>query len=761
MQEPSVLDYLKSKLFPWKYPAIQIGSGDLSITVTDEVNSSMESNDPNIHHIPTSKAPADDLIDKKDSNRETQTGVPWHESPSTEGQITDQKNKLLPAKFPWLITVSIGLALLGQASLGPAPERSWTTGVAFLVLAMICAAFSTWRGEYILEPSPPGEDHYDQARILPLDLVLGLSIALVAFISFASLQFTLINLALLLIALFFTIRAFWIPSPHPSWLQKIRWKIEQTHTITLQPQKTIQWLAKSFFVTVAIGIVVFFRFSSLDITPSEMNSDHAEKIIDITKVLDGQTNIFFPNNGGREPLHMYLAAGLHNLFNIPLGFDLLKFSTTLIGFLSLPFIYLVGKELGGKRIGFLAFLFAGIAYWPNVVSRVGLRLPFYLLFTASTVYFLLRGFRRGSVNDFILAGLSLGVSFYGYSADRILPVLVLLAFSLAFIHLKNKEKKAAYAVSFLAITLVSVVIFLPMARYMIAQPESFLYRTLSRVAGVEQPLIQTPMLVFLDNLVNALGMFSWSAGVIWPVSIPNYPALSVVSGAFFYLGVVLVFIRYIRKHNWQDLFLLLSIPVLLLPSILALAFPAENPNLYRTGGASIPVFLLVAMAIDGLITFIAGKFSKPKGYWIAWGLVVFLFIFNAIQDYDWVFNKYAQQYRYGAWNTSEMGKVVKEFSHISGTSDTIWVMGMPHWVDTRLVAIQAGFPMDDFALFVEQLPETQKDPRAKLFIVRPDDQQSIEALPIFYPNGWFQVYRSSVAETKNFLMFIVPANSNP
>ena len=107
-----------------------------------------------------------------------------------------------------------------------------------------------------------------------------------------------------------------------------------------------------------------------------------------------------------------------------------------------------------------------------------------------------------------------------------------------------------------------------------------------------------------------------------------------------------------------------------------------------------------------------------------------------------------------------MGQVVKDFVQVFGTSETTYVMGMAHWVDTRLVAIQAGFPTRDFALFVEQLPLIQAEPRAKLFILRPDDQAAIGALPATFPHGWFQQYHSQT-ESKDFLIFLVPPQVTP
>ena len=68
-----------------------------------------------------------------------------------------------------------------------------------------------------------------------------------------------------------------------------------------------------------------------------------------------------------------------------------------------------GKEVANRRVGLLAMFFAGIAYWPNVISRVALRFTLYPTFTAPVLYFLVRGLQRRSRNDFILAGIFLGI----------------------------------------------------------------------------------------------------------------------------------------------------------------------------------------------------------------------------------------------------------------------------------------------------------------------------------------------------------------
>ena len=47
--------------------------------------------------------------------------------------------------------------------------------------------------------------------------------------------------------------------------------------------------------------------------------------------------------------------------------------TVLAGLLTLPCLVLLGREVGGLRVGLLAAFFAGVGSWPNIISRLGLR----------------------------------------------------------------------------------------------------------------------------------------------------------------------------------------------------------------------------------------------------------------------------------------------------------------------------------------------------------------------------------------------------
>jgi hypothetical protein len=512
----------------------------------------------------------------------------------------------------------------------------------------------------------------------------------------------------------------------------------------------------------ATALVFFFRFYQTASVPPEPFSDQAEKILDVYDVSQGQTHVFFTRNTGREGFQMYWTLLVARLFDTGLSFLSLKLGTAILGFMTLPFVYLLGKEIGGPRVGLFAFLLVGIGYWPNVISRIGLRFPLYPLFVAPTLFFLIRGLRTRNRNDFLLSGLFLGIGLHGYSPMRIVPFVVVAAFFIYWLHSlrsQSKESRKDLPIWLAMLALVAMFVFVPLLRYWIDHPTEFGFRARTRLGGVEQPLPGPAHEIFVSNVWNALKMFNYDDGEIWVHSIPHRPALDTISATLFLIGMGLVLVRYIRTRHWLDLFLLVSIPLLLMPSILSLAFPGENPALNRAGGAYIPAFLIAALALDGLLISLGRGGIRTI---LAWGLAGILFFFSASQNYDLVFNQFYTSFRQGAWNTSDMGKVIKQFEQTYGTTETIWIVPFPHWVDTRLPAVWAGIPNRDMAMWRENLPSTVEFTGPKLFMVKAElehpegnDQESLNVLEELYPNGQLRMFDSDVPG-HDFWIFTVP-----
>jgi Dolichyl-phosphate-mannose-protein mannosyltransferase len=652
-----------------------------------------------------------------------------------------------PLRFPWRAFLGLGFALLAQRVLEP-PGRTVGVGITLYLIAFALILWSYFADKWELPPLSPDHDRHDPETLRLLPLILAAILAFLAFASFSNNLFRVGNVTLWLLSIAFFVYSLWLPYH----------RVHQERSEE-ENRRDMLWGLLLLGVTV---VIVFFRVYRINMVPPEPFSDHAEKILDVYDVSQGQTHIFFPRNTGREAIQMYWTLLMSWIFGTGLSFISLKIGTVLLGLFTLPYMYLLGKEVGGKRVGLFTLLFTGIGYWPNVISRVGLRFPLYPLFVAPTLYYMIRGLRTRNRNDFILSGLFLGFGLHGYSPTRILPIVVVIAIGLYILHTQSKGVRRDAVLWLVILGLASLVVFTPLLRYSIDNPGIFSYRALSRLGGAEQPLPAPALQIFFSNLWKGLGMFNWDDGEIWVHSVTHRPALGVVSGALFLIGVVLVLVRYLRHRHWLDLFLLLSIPLLAMPSILSLAFPGENPALNRAAGAYVPAFVLVGLALDSLVsaTLKIGQ-GKLRTEFI-WGLVVILMVWSGIQNYDLVFHQYYEAFRAGSWNSSEMGAVIKLFGITYGETDTVWIVPFPHWVDTRLPGVWAGIPNRDFAMWRENLPETVQLPGPKLFMVKADllnpeanDQETLDVLKELYPGGSLEIHRSDVPG-HDFWIYSVP-----
>ncbi|MCI0554360.1 MAG: glycosyltransferase family 39 protein [Anaerolineae bacterium] len=728
LEEPSVLDYVKS-LF-------RFGNGE-RIQIPSFVEAEQEESQPAPFTLTQPE-----IIPASEQRLQSFDKIQDEPSPFTPHPSTP---------FPWRSLFALFLALLGQNFFEP-PQTSLSIGYAFYIATFSLLGWAIYRGEWTLAPLPPSSEGTDPLTYRPLPLFISIALALLAFIILGDNLFTFTNVVVWSSAVVFLLSALWLKG-------KDTWSLQKTIAFFKRDPWTINISRWTLLLLAATALVFFFRFYQTVGVPPEPFSDHAEKILDVYDISQGQTSIFFIRNTGREGFQMYWTLLVARIFGTGLSFTSLKLGTAILGFLTLPFVYLLGKEIGGARVGLFAFILTGISYWPNVISRVGLRFPLYPLFVALTLLFLIRGLRTRNRNDFLLSGLFLGIGLHGYSAMRIVPFVVVAIFVLYWFHSQSQGARRELPIWLTILALVSMFVFLPLLRYWMDYPAEYGYRVSTRMTGLEQSITEPIPKIFLSNVWNALKMFNYDNGEVWVASVTQRPALDVISGALFLIGLVLVIVRYIRNRHWLDLLLLVSIPLLQLPSTLSLAFPNENPTLNRAGAAYIPAFILGAMALDGLLTSFGRGRMRSVLVWIISGVLLYA---SASQSYDLVFREYKEFFREASWNTSDIARVIKEFELTFGRTDTIWVVPFPHWVDTRLPAVWVGIPDRDMAMWRENLPDTVELTGPKLFMVKADvenpdgnDQESLNVLRELYPNGQLRMFDSDVPR-HDFWIFLVP-----
>lgn len=706
-EEPSVLDYLKAVFSFGKTPIPEIPelpSDSIKVVVKK------------------SKAPLESSIE--DSTASVK-GLPWK-------------------AFLILILPVFAQSLLQSTTQSP------RAGIFIFLIACGLALWAMLRGEVSLASGDQSEIVEDTLKIKPQPLLTGVIASLVAFVAFGGNQFTFINVTIWLVALYYLFIALW---PNPlrmdwfsdilDWFRKADWQFSINR--------------RQLLFVLVLGIGIFFRTYRLGQVMPEMFSDQAEKLLDVVDIIEGDTRIFFERNTGRESFQMYLTALVIGWFNTGITFLSLKIATVMMGIFSLPFIYLIGKEIGNRWVGLIAMFLAGVSFWPNVLARSGLRFILYPAFAAPVIYFVLRGLRKLDRKDFMIAGIFLGMGLHGYSPFRVTPILVVVMFVLFLIHKQPKDSQNRAWIGMGLVSFISLIVFLPLLRYWIEEPAKFNYRALTRMGNLEIAIQGEPILIFLQNVWDGLLMFNWSDGTIWLLSFLDRPLLDVVMGGMLIIGAFLVLVKYIREGDWRHLFLLVAIPIMMLPSTLSIAFPNENPAPNRAGGVMIIVFVLAALALEALFRAILQKMDSRNGVIVVWGLALFLGMWTTGQNYDMVFNEFQDHYIEGPWNTSELGDVIQEFTNNLVEDENAWVVAFPHWVDTRLVGMNAGFPNKDLAIWPDEIEYTTSTSGAKIFLFKPEDNEAIRMLEANYPNGSVTLHESEQSPLKNFYIYFVPA----
>ena len=597
------------------------------------------------------------------------------------------------------------------------------------------------------EPEEPMFDSGFRFEFLGLSLIC----ALLAFLLFGGNQFTFLNVSVWMLSLLFAGLAF-----SCSGIKEL---------ITGARDRVISGFHDRFSVSIRfsawnlIWLAVFtccamFIFYDLDSMPVDMVSDHAEKLYDIKDILDGKSPIFFTRNTGRECFQFYFTVLIIKLFGTGLSFLSLKIGTALAGLFILPFVYKLGKLLGNRWVGLLAMLFCGISYWPVVIQRAALRFAYYPMFTAPALYFFIKGLKNRSRSALIWSGIFLGIGLHGYSPFRIVPLAFVLFFVIFLLTDVKPGGRTNALGAFLCLVLFAFLVFLPLARVTMDMPEMVVYRSVSRLGESEKSFDSSPLGIFADNVWKGIIMPFWSDGSTWVHSIVYRPALEHFTASFFFLGLLFVLMRIFQKRRWEDICMLLSIPLLMLPSTLSLAFPAENPCLNRTAGALIPVMLIAAAGFCCTFDVIARCIRIHTA-----GFAVFCLASAAVlagiysNNFDLVFRRFAYEYNRSAWNTKQIGAVIEGFAESVGSYEQAFVIPYPHWVDTRLVGINAGDPGKDYSFDKSLVASLPNDGLPRLFIYRDFDEEAADAVRQHYPNGVEQLHTGPY-DGKDFYSYI-------
>ncbi len=576
----------------------------------------------------------------------------------------------------------------------------------------------------------------------------------------------------------------WLAGQFSRWrgLLRLEWRIR------------LSWTALALLGILAVG--AYFRLAALDSVPPEMTSDHVEKLLDAQRVLDGTHQVFFPNNGGREPLQMYLVAIFSVISGLGMQFLTLKWVSALEGLITLPILWWMGREIIGEEqprlgnaVGLLLAALVAVSYWHVALSRLALRIVLTPLVMALVLIFLARAMRHNRRADFLKAGVALGVGVYCYQAVRMVPVVVALGVALALIfRLRRWADRRRMLGNLAALAIISVVIFVPLGRFMVEYPNLFWMRTAGRLFGDDVIMETNPetgviternatledrlnafnanLPVLGQNIRNALLMFNWKGDVAWINGAPNEPAMDPVAGTFLILGLAAWTVRLFRRRDVVDWLIVPALFIMLLPSALSIAFPVENPSATRTSGALPLAYLLVAYGMAALLTLLPRAVQRPWARTLSVGLAIVFLAASFSANSSLYFGEYRERYDVAAQPYKLTGRILRGFAESSGSYGNAFMVAYPYWFDHRAMGIEAGridWPNGLLAIdnLAQKIRENAGGPyafdpeRAVLFFTNAADAATLATLQEWFPEG-ISILQTTDYPAKDFYTFTAP-----
>lgn len=433
-------------------------------------------------------------------------------------------------------------------------------------------------------------------------------------------------------------------------------------------------------ITLLIFIVVlgaFFRFFLLNEIPIGLYPDEAMNGNNaIEAIATGDFKVFYQDNNGREGLFINLQALSIWFFGNEAW--VLRIVSALFGTLTIFGIYLLAKELfwekyearalsptsrsgqnqksetnpnhpnpnvqnrrfrisifefrisRGEAIALLSSFFLATSYWHLNFSRIGFRAITIPFFATLSLYFLLKGLRRGKIFDLVWAGIFTGLGFYSYLAFRFMPFV--LAVPLLFYiwqwmkhntPIRMYTNKNCIPCGILLFLFIAFVVTTPLGYYFLQHPEDILGRS-GQVSIFSAPL---PIWEFIKSNALTTGMLFVKGDCNWRHNFNCQPELHPLVAFLFIIGLISSIRRLLNyqfsieiKNSKIENFASRRPLVLLLVWLIFMSFPATLtreglPHALRSIGMIPPVMIIAAIGAWKFLNLIFSWFEKQKISW--------------------------------------------------------------------------------------------------------------------------------------------------
>ena len=333
------------------------------------------------------------------------------------------------------------------------------------------------------------------------------------------------------------------------------------------------------------------RFIDLAANPGGLYLDEAAEALDAHRLLTvpGFHPLFFADGGGREALFGYVVAGAFRAFGE--SAFVLRATAAAIGVAGVLAIWLLARQYGAIA-GLAAAAWAAGSLWLISVSRDGMRNTLVPLFAAFALVALLAWADRPNRRSALMAGAVTALAtLYTYQPLKLLPLLVLVW--IMWLRHADRDWYARLRPTIVSFAISFALVAAPMLLAALLDPASYF----GRMLGV-LPAVGGQPVDLVDHWLRTLGMFAVTGD---PNPRHDVNALPLLGWPLFIVAAVGVAGLWRRRRNAADALILASLPIFLVPPLLATEGGA--PHFLRALGLAAPVAAAVGVGVQEIVSY--------------------------------------------------------------------------------------------------------------------------------------------------------------